>query len=557
LNTHQPDLFQTLQKQDLGYVRIVADLWGLEISASDAKAASQKMSHQMGDINLVQEIVETLPNPAREALKELAIHDGMLPWSQFVRSFGEVREMGPGRRDREKPYLDPISPTEMLWYRGLIGRAFFDSSTGPREFTYIPRDLFPLIPFSNKKISPSIGREATHKERLVTFTINDRILDHACTLLAALRKGLPEHEINSLQDQWGQSYNFTSQFPLTPNILQAILSASGLLDKDGQTQSESIRLFLEAGRGEALSELVRAYLNSPDFNELYLIPELQPEGAWVNDPLQTRKELLHFLSGVPGDTWWSLNNFIADVRERYPDFQRPTGDYDSWFIRDTSTGEYLRGFKHWDRVEGALIRFTITGPLYWLGIVELAAPSKDIYPEAFRFSNWSQALLYGNIPAGLPEESEKILVSSDARLLVPRLTPRVARYQIARFCQWDGENEKSFRYHLTPESLYNAKNQSLQISHLLAILNRYASAVPPTLVKALERWDERGTEARIENAYILRLSSPEILKQLRASRAARFLGAPLGPTAIIVKPGAREKIIAVLAEMGYIGEMDV
>jgi hypothetical protein len=557
LNTQQPDLFQTLQKQDLGYVRIVAELWGLDISASDAKSATQQLIHHMDEINIVQENVEALPNPAREGLEELAIHDGMMPWSQFVRRFGEVREMGPGRRDREKPYLNPISPTEMLWYRGLIGRAFFDSPTGPREFIYIPRDIFPLISFSQNDISPSIGREATRKERLVTFPVNDRILDHACTLLAGVRKSLPEDEIESLHDQWDESYTFLSHYTLTPQILKALLSAAGLLDKDGQPQSEPVRSFLEASRGEALSKLVSAYLHSSDFNELYLIPELQPEGAWVNDPLQTREEIFRFLSWVPEGTWWSLSNFIADVREKHPDFQRPTGDYDSWFIRDKTTGEYLRGFEHWNRVEGALIRFTITGLLHWLGIVDLAAPSKDIFPEAFRLSKWSQALFKGNIPEGLPEENDSILVASNAQLRVPRLAPRVARYQIARFCQWDGENEKSFRYHLTPESLNNAKRQSLQISHLLALLNRYASAVPPILVKALERWDERGTEARIEQAFVLRLSSPDILKQLRASRAARFLGAPLGPTAIIVKPGAREKIIAALAEMGYIGEMDV
>lgn len=557
MNTQNPDLFQTLQKQDLGYVRIVAELWGLDISASDAKTAIQQLIHHMDEINIVQEIVETLPNQAREALEELAIQNGAMSWSQFVRRFGEVREMGPGRRDREKPYLDPISPTEILWYRGLIGRAFFDSPSGPREFTYIPSDLYPLIPFSQNEIFPSIGREATRRERLVTFPISDRIVDHACTLLAALRKGRPEDTINSLEDQWAESYTFSSRYPLTPQTLQAILSAAGLLDKDGQPQSEPIRSFLEASRSETLSKLASAYLNSPDFNELYLIPDLQPEGAWVNDPLRTRKEILHFLSCVPAGAWWSLSDFIADVHERFPDFQRPTGDYDSWFIRDKTTGEYLRGFGHWDRVEGALIRFTITGLLHWLGIIDLAAPSESIFPEAFRLSKWSQALLGGNIPEGLPKETDSILVKSDAQLRVPRLAPRVARYQIARFCQWEGENEKSFRYHLTPESLNNAKKQSLQISHLLAILNRYASAVPPTLVKALERWDERGTEARIEQAYVLQLSSPDILKQLRASRAARFLGAPLGPTAIIVKPGAREKIIAVLAEMGYIGEMDV
>jgi hypothetical protein len=557
LTTQHPDLFQTLQKQDLGYVRIVAELWGLDISAGDANTAIQGFIRQAVEFNNVQEIIETLPDRAREAIEELVINDGFMPWSQFVRRFGEVREMGSGRRDREKPYLDPISPAETLWYRGLIGRAFFDSPTGPLEFTYIPSDLIPLLPFSTNQISPSIGQEATRSERLITFRSSDRILDHACTLLAALRKDLPDAEITALDDQWVEGYPPSLQYPLTTQALRAILSAAGLLDKNGLPQSESIRSFLEAGRGEALLKLVSTFLNSSDLNELHLIPELQPEGAWLNDPLRTRQKILDFLSCVPADTWWSLNNFNKDVRERFPDFQRPTGDYDSWFIRDINTGEYLRGFAYWDRVEGALIRYTITGLLYWLGIVDLASPSEEAPPEAFRLSKWSNALLKGNIPEGLPAETETILVTSDARLRVPRLTPRVARYQIARFSQWDGEDDTLYKYHLTPESLVIAKQQGLQIGHLLVIMKRYASTIPPTLVKALERWDERGTEAKIEKAIILKLSSPEILKQLRASRTARFLGEPLGPTTIIVRRGAQEKVIAALAEMGYMGEIDV
>jgi len=92
------------------------------------------------------------------------------------------------------------------------------------------------------------------------------------------------------------------------------------------------------------------------------------------------------------------------------------------------------------------------------------------------------------------------------------------------------------------------------VSHLLALLRRHAPAVPPSLVKALERWEEQGTQARLEQLVVLRLSSPEILKELRASRATRFLGEPLGPTAIIVHAGAQQKVLVALAELGYLGE---
>jgi hypothetical protein len=126
---------------------------------------------------------------------------------------------------------------------------------------------------------------------------------------------------------------------------------------------------------------------------------------------------------------------------------------------------------------------------------------------------------------------------------------------VARFCEWDGFSDGFYRYRLTPSSLERAQAQGLNMHHLFSLLHRNATAVPPSLLKALERWDAHGSEARLENVTVLRLKDPEILKELRSSRAARFLGDPLGSAAVIVRPGAWEKVLAALVEMGYLGEM--
>jgi hypothetical protein len=89
------------------------------------------------------------------------------------------------------------------------------------------------------------------------------------------------------------------------------------------------------------------------------------------------------------------------------------------------------------------------------------------------------------------------------------------------------------------------------------LLNRYAKAVPPNLIKALERWEKQGNEFRLEKMLVLRVTSEEILQVLRQSRASRFLGEPLGPTTIAIKPGAVEKVLNALAEAGYLGEFRV
>src|SRR5512140_635573 len=119
-----PDLTHTLQGTDLGFLRMVAGAWGFELDAPDAKSALPLLVDALRDRHLVPEVVESLPAEARLALQSLVESEGRSLWAAFTRRFGEVRPMGPARRDRERPDLRPASTAEMLWYRALIGKAF-------------------------------------------------------------------------------------------------------------------------------------------------------------------------------------------------------------------------------------------------------------------------------------------------------------------------------------------------------------------------------------------------------------------------------------------------
>ncbi len=541
-----PTLAQSLQHHDLGHLRILAEHWGIELDAPDAQRALPLLVDQILDRALVDEIVEALPEEAQEALSALKHNQGRLLWSQFVRRFGEVREMGAGRRDRKRPDRQPVSASEVLWYRGLVARAFFDTARGMEEFAYIPDDLLALLaaltpeegnrPEAGEQV---LGRAATRAERAHRIPATDRILDHSCTLLAALRMGIDPPVLD----------------PYPTAFVHDVLQLAGLLKPSGIPDVEAARRFLEAPRPQALAALAQAWLTSPTYNDLQRLPHLKPEGEWENDPLGARTFLLQLLAKLPEGKWWNLSAFIADVRQHHPDFQRPAGDYDTWFIKDERTGKYLRGFAHWDEVDGALIRYLVTGPMHWLGIVDLAAPSEDAPVTAFRFSAWAEALLGGRPPEGLAPEDEGVHVRSDGRISVPLRAPRAVRYQISRFCQWEGSVSQEYRYRLTPSSLTRALQQGLRVGHLVSLLKHHADAVPPNILSALGRWAERGTEVRLQEMMVLQLGSPQILQALRSSRAARFLGEPLGPAAVAVKPGAGQKVLEILTEMGYLGEL--
>lgn len=539
-----PDLSHRLQTQDLGFLEIVAELWGIEQSASDAQSALLPLTRKLLDPDLVFEIIDALPGDAHQALDALVVNNGWIPWARFTQKYGPLREVGPGKRDREKPYLEPISPAEVLWYRALIGRDFLRRGGTLQECAYIPDDLLALFPKVQPEELLPPGRPASPGEKAHIQPATDQILDHACTLLASLRLGEPKR--SPAWPEW--------QPPL--DVVYALLTAMKLITSSEQPVPEDARPFLEMARGEALAWLVQAWQHSQAFNELRLVPGLMCEGAWHNDPVSARQNILAWLSKVPEGTWWHLDSFIDAIYQGEPDFQRPSGDYDTWLIRDAHSGEGLNGIKHWNRVDGALVRYLITGPLHWFGLIDLATTNEGTPAKAFRFSNWSEHLLLGKPVEGLPEENQPLVARSDGVITASTHTPRLTRYQVARFCLWIDESPTAYTYRVTPASLSAAAKQGLKAGHLETLLNKHSEDPPPSLFKALQQWDQKGGQAHIHPAVVLRVEHPHILQALRDSPAGRFLGDPLGPTSVILNPGAEAKVAAALARLGYLTDVD-
>jgi hypothetical protein len=527
-----PDLFTSFQKHDLGHIRIVAELWGLELDSNETEAALKELCASLLAPDLLAEILETLNPQAQIALEALAAKNGRIPWAEFTRRFGDVRDIGAGKRDRERLHLNPASTAEILFYRALTARAFFDTASGPQEFAYIPDDLYKILQGrGDRPVAPTsdpLGRPASPGEKAYPIPADDFLLDDATTLLAALRLGIEVPDIK-----------------IPAQVIEQLLKSAKIILKSGP-KPEKVKTFLEASRDEALQMLADAWLESESFNELRQLPGLILEGEWKNQPLVTREFLLNLLDAIPEGKWWSLPAFIRDVKAKYPDFQRPAGDYDSWFIKRATDGEYLRGFAYWDQVDGALIRYFITEILFWLGQVELATHEEGAEPTAFRVIS-EKSKVKG--------EDGKIVARSNGQIAVPRFAPRVARYQVARFCKWGEAKKDEYRYSITPASLKKAGEQGLKVEHLLSLLAKHtAGGIPPVLVKALKRWDLHGTEARVQTQVVLRVSRPEVLEELRKSKAARFLGEVLGPTAVVIKDGAQSKVLAALAELGLLAE---
>jgi hypothetical protein len=303
-----------------------------------------------------------------------------------------------------------------------------------------------------------------------------------------------------------------------------------------------------------------------------------------------RQKVIEFLGYCHTGHWYGVDELIQAVKASQPDFQRPDGDYTTWYIHDLY-GEPLMGFDHWDEVEGALLRYLISGPLHWLGILDLGYDKKRERPIAFRLADSGLVLLRSVRPSGegaphatgqgreesnqktedtlqtashspeasrAPDDTSKsdqpLIVQSDYLVKAARDASLYTRFQLARFAEFVGRETDYLNYRISPAGLVRARRQGITREQIAAFLARHTrGAVPARVLEGLRTWYERSGSVRLEQGILLRVDRPETLQALRKHpEISRLLGEVLGPLTVLVPRSNVEQVRRWLFKQGYL-----
>ena len=539
-----PTILETIREYDKDILNMIAETWGIDLELDLNKNIAEQIMTLISRDMIMEEMFHSLSEKSLRGLKALAAEKGKIPWDQFTREFGELREMGVIRRERERPDRVPASVTESLYYKTLIGRAFFETGQGLREFAFIPNEFYQLLKSDQPQAVPnSIKPIPTHLVEKTLLT-NDHIIDHTCTVLAGLRIGLSVGELE----------------PFTPGIpgsfLINLLKEIKVLSSQLEPSSEKVKRFLEADRGSALAHLARAWKTSQEIDELDFIETLEFEGQHKHKPQASRTLLLDLIINLPDESWFGIQEFCDWVHHSHPDIFRSGGEYDAWFIKDSATGEYIKGFKNWERVEGEYLCMMILKPLFWMGLADLGKTVSDVHLTVFRKSKWFNSLIEGQELKYSAIQKKEFELEKSGRVTIERFFPRDIRYQIARCCDWETVRGHKFSYYLSPLAFHRMEHQGLKVSQLVTLINRYArKPVPQNILLALESWEKHGQVATIEKILILKVKTAPILDRLMASPAKKYILLRQNSTTAEITADSAPYIKAALLDMGVLAEI--
>ena len=485
-------------------IDVLAELRNAFLDETSREGRIELLAAQLTDPTNVQMAYQDAvdySSEVEEAVSLLLREHGELPEAQFSRQFGTVRQMGPAKLEREAPWLNPESVAELLYYNGLLGRGFKGAGQKAHTIVYLPSDITAWLPHpqnpaaaSGLPIKPVAPPPAARQT-----PADDSFLDDAGTLLGFVHSehlrvtagGPHPDDVDRIVQRLRLPYSDMPDLNRRLGLLLHVAYRLGWFRREGDViylTNNRVSAFLDKTRADQRRELFEAWRNSPDWNDLCQTPDFEctETGNWKNDPLQTRQTLLRLLGQLQPGVWYTQDDFAAAVKQVEPDFQRPTGDYDSWYIRQNNTQEFLKGFDKWDQVEGALIRFLLRGPLHWLRVIDLADPSLGSN-LLISLSRYGAPWLGHDVP--LPEENlhPKISVAEDFTVTVAPDVTLSDRFRVERFAEWQA-SYPNYVYRITQRTLKRAADGGVSAARIADFLRTRDRNAPQRVLAALEKF---------------------------------------------------------------------
>lgn len=311
----------------------------------------------------------------------------------------------------------------------------------------------------------------------------------------------------------------------------------------------------------------RLYLETSFWNDLLYLPEVNVRpGPAQLDPaheevIRARQALVERLVYQRLGEWHNISALIARTKlyvpyllfprqygpraERYSSASNPYG----WDFR--LRRGWLTHREGWHLVEGGFIRTVVTGPLRWLGAVEL---ENEESPITFRLSSGAAAIMSRTEPHQEPAAWGRLIVQPNFELIALAPVSELLLVRLDRFAERTSL-EHIAQYRLTKASVTRAIQKGLRVETIQQTLEQAGGGdIPQNVRYSLVEWERQARRVEVwQGATLLEVDNVALLDELFADDATRHLfGRRLSPLLAEVVPHQLSAIQQILWQRHYL-----
>jgi hypothetical protein len=442
---------------------------------------------------------------------------------------------------------------------GFLYRVFQATGSQRGEIYLVPDELRPLVRGANQPPSAAPPPVAPPTEGLACQPVFSLF-----AMASFIRRWRYGHLADSGEGQLvalaRETAELTRELPgRLPRERWTLLAHLGLRlglfsrEEGGLHPTDRIEDWL-ADPAAAHRSLWEGYLTADQWNDLERAGTRSERFAGhTAAPISARAELLDLLRSLPADQWVLATEVERFVRQRSPDFLREGFDASTARLVDLESGEVFGGADSWARVEAPLLHYMLSGPLFWLGVVEWGLADEW---DRIRLTPAGRAWLLGGDQILQPAQ-ELCHFVDECRLSAPEGTDLGSLWRLEPYLALERRGPTSV-YALNRGSFTRGLEGGGSSLDLKQLLERVCGGeLPLSITVALERWRARVGRFRIRPLVVLSADDlDEFERALGHKDIAPHVKERLGPLAVVVLAARAPEIAERLSRLGHIPETD-
>ncbi len=366
---------------------------------------------------------------------------------------------------------------------------------------------------------------------------------------------------------FGELVRLESDVPYFLFLRLLLMKLSLLQERQGTLYAVNAEAFFALPLVERARRCYAIWQDTPFWNEMLYLPDItvrpgpSPLDAPHEEVMRARQVVLERAEHERLDEWHDLGTFIARTKlyvpyllfprqygpraERYMSSSNPYG----WDFR--LRRGWLTHREGWHMVEGGFIRTIITGPLHWLGVVEI---DSENMPTTFRLTSGALFLLSETVPTSEEIPAGRLIVQPNFELVALAPTSEALLVKLDRFAE-RVSLEHIAQYRITKASVTRAIQTGLHAQDITAIVEQASGGnVPQNVQYSLVEWERQARRIEMwSNATLLEVDESALLDELFANEQLRpMLGRRLGPCLTEVLPEHLAAIQTFLWQRDYL-----
>ncbi len=328
--------------------------------------------------------------------------------------------------------------------------------------------------------------------------------------------------------------------------------------------------FLRMAPAQRLILLINAWLGLTTWTEFDRLAARRPPillrhpgsgyGSSYSDMLAelalARLGVLHQVRQAPEGSWSDVSALAARARSLNAHGLVWPATGIAWYPDWNKRHPNLTQSRDWDAIYGPYVEAVLTGPLSWLGLVELGYNKEQL--RGFRLTPLG-AFVFRHVDSytlpSAPSAGRALMFESDGTLsLHAEYAGSDALTLLSLMGSLEGGARGELRYTLSPAGASRAFEAGWEVDRILATLREAAGSAPPrVLAERLRHWREGfGSVQVYSQVALLELADDYALNELLAGTSlSQHMLYRFSPRLVALNPDGVSTLLAELEKKGY------